>query len=55
VVASLEEGIVVSDDQGIITAANRAAESILERRLMVGERLDTCSARSCGPATPTAS
>ena len=41
VVASLEEGIVVSDDQGIITAANRAAESILGRRVMVGERLDT--------------
>ena len=41
VVASLEEGIVVSDDQGVITAANRAAESILGRRIMVGERLDT--------------
>jgi diguanylate cyclase (GGDEF)-like protein/PAS domain S-box-containing protein len=40
VVASLEEGIVVSDDQGVITAANRAAESILGRRIMVGERLD---------------
>ncbi len=41
VVASLEEGIVVSDDQGVITAANRAAESILGRRIMVGERLDS--------------
>jgi diguanylate cyclase (GGDEF)-like protein/PAS domain S-box-containing protein len=41
VVASLEEGIVVSDDQGVITAANRAAESILGRRIQVGERLDT--------------
>ncbi len=40
VVASLEEGIVVSDDRGVITAANRAAESILGRRVMVGERLD---------------
>ncbi len=40
VVASLEEGIVVSDDQGVITAADRAAESILGRRIMVGERLD---------------
>jgi diguanylate cyclase (GGDEF)-like protein/PAS domain S-box-containing protein len=40
VVASLEEGIVVSDDQGVITAANRAAESILGRRIAVGERLD---------------
>ncbi len=40
VVASLEEGIVVSDDQGVITAANRAAESILSRRIMVGERLE---------------
>jgi diguanylate cyclase (GGDEF)-like protein/PAS domain S-box-containing protein len=40
VVASLEEGIVVSDDQGVITAANRAAESILGRRIMVGERID---------------
>ena len=41
VVASLEEGIIVSDGQGVITAANRAAESILGRRIMVGERLDT--------------
>jgi diguanylate cyclase (GGDEF)-like protein/PAS domain S-box-containing protein len=41
VVASLEEGIIVSDDQGIITAANRAAESILGRRITVGERLDS--------------
>jgi diguanylate cyclase (GGDEF)-like protein/PAS domain S-box-containing protein len=41
VVASLEEGIVVSDDQGVITAANRAAESILGRRIKVGERLET--------------
>ncbi len=30
----------MSDDQGVITAANRAAESILGRRIMVGERLD---------------
>ncbi len=41
VVASLEEGIIVSDDQGIITAANRAAESILGRRITVGARLDS--------------
>jgi diguanylate cyclase (GGDEF)-like protein/PAS domain S-box-containing protein len=41
VVASLEEGIIVSDDQGVITAANRAAESILGRPITVGERLDS--------------